>query len=129
MVDYWLAGLLGRAWLGLHKGLQPRLGEMPGECALVARSQPLAASRLFRAQDFALRVWWRFGMVAISMIFPLIGIVAVLHVGRGGRNVVADLMLLLGCIAAVSIAEMRLIRYRFHQDQVLPAEGRPAGRR
>ena len=66
MVDYWLAGRFGRAWLGLHEGLRPALGEMPGECALVARGQPLAAGRLFRAQDFAVRVWWRFGMVSIS---------------------------------------------------------------
>ena len=112
MVDYWLAGHFGRAWLRLHQGLRPALGEMPGECALVARGQPLAAGRLFRAQDFAVRVWWRFGMVSISMIFPLIGIIAVLHLGRAGRNAIADLMILVGCIATVSIAQMGLIRYR-----------------
>lgn len=37
MVDYWLAGKLGRVWLNLHKGLRLALGALPGECALVAR--------------------------------------------------------------------------------------------
>jgi len=110
LVDYWLADRLGRAWLRLHKGLRPRLGAMPGECALVARGEPLAASRLFRAQDFAVRVWWRFGMVSISMLFSLIGIGAVLHLGRSGRNVIADLMLVPVCVAGIAMAQMGLIR-------------------
>src|SRR5258706_6179838 len=51
-------------------------------------------------------------MVSISMIFPLIAIGAVLHPARGGRNVIADLMLTAVGLAGVSMAQMGLIRYR-----------------
>jgi hypothetical protein len=51
-------------------------------------------------------------MVCAVMIFPLIGIAAVLHLGRGGRNVIADLMISPVCLAGVSMAQMGLIRYR-----------------
>jgi hypothetical protein len=61
MIDYWLAGYFGQAWLWLSKGLRPLLGDLTGLCQAVARGEPLPAGQLWRAQDFAVRLWWRFG--------------------------------------------------------------------
>src|SRR6266851_7877004 len=57
IVEYWLASYLGRAWLWLHKDLRPKLGELPGLCTMVAHRNSLGAGQLWRAQDFAVRVW------------------------------------------------------------------------
>ena len=61
MIDYWLAGYFGQAWLWPSKGLRPLLGDLTGLCQAVARGEPLPAGQLWRAQDFAVRLWWRFG--------------------------------------------------------------------
>jgi hypothetical protein len=84
---------------------------MPGECALVARGQPLAASRLFRAQDFAVRVWWRFGMVCISLAMAILVVVSTLP-SRNARDWGVVFPVALIGVAAASMAQMGLIRYR-----------------
>lgn len=112
MVEYWLASKLGLVWLSLHKGLRPTLGELPGECALVARGRSLPAGRLCRAQAFAARVWWRAGMVAVLLVLPVIGFGAALHPGRVGTDAGATIMAILICLAGVAMLQMGLLSFR-----------------
>lgn len=125
-MEYWLANRLGRVWLRLHKGLQPGLGAAPGECVMVARREPLAAERLWRAQDFAVRVWWRFGMVIFLLIFPLIAVGAATRPGRSGRDVLAALAAGLVCVAAVAMAQAGLLRYRSDRTRLYLLKAGPA---
>jgi hypothetical protein len=112
MVEYWLASKLGQLWLTMHKGMRPRLGGLPGECALVARGQQLPAGRLYRAQAFAARVWWRASMITVLLLFPVIGAASALHVGRVGTDVAVGFMMLGGCAGTISIAQMGLLSFR-----------------
>jgi hypothetical protein len=112
IVEYWLAGWFGQAWLGLRRGLRSRLAQMPGRCRDVARGESLAADQLWRVQDFAVRVWWRFGMAAVLLILPVGGVVALLQPGRVGTDVGTSLVFGLGCVMAVAGAQMALLRYR-----------------
>jgi len=112
MLDYWLASRFGRAWLSLHKGLRPRLGDLPSECALVARGEPLPAGRLWRAQDFAVRVWARFGLVVFLPFLPVgIALSALRHV-RGLADVLVGSLLGMASLAGTAMAQGGMIRYR-----------------
>jgi hypothetical protein len=115
MAEYWLAGKFGRIWLGLHQSLRPLLGEFPAECARVAGGQSLPAGRLYRAQGFAARVWWRAGMVMVMLIFPVIGVTAALRPGRAGREVAASLIFGVGCLAGVAVLQMGMLSFRSGQ--------------
>lgn len=123
IVEYWLASYLGRAWLWLHKGLRPKLGELPGLCALVANGNSLEAGQLWQAQDFAVRVWWRFGMTAIVLVLPIIGIGAALGPGRVGTDIGSDIILGLGALTGVALAQMGLLRYRADRTRFYLASG------
>jgi len=112
IVEYWLASYLGRAWLWLHKDLRPKLGELPGLCTMVAHRNSLGAGQLWRAQDFAVRVWWRSGMTAIVLVLPVIGIGAALRPGRVGTDVGTGVLLGLVVLTGVALAQMGLLRYR-----------------
>jgi hypothetical protein len=115
MVDYWLAGRFGNVWLRLHKALRATLGELPGECALVASGEPLSARRLYQVQDFAARVWWRAGMAVFVLGGPVgIGLVA-LFPGRVGTDVGVSVLLAAGCFAGASMLQMGLISFRAGQ--------------
>lgn len=92
IVEYWLASWFGQAWLGLRGGLRSRLAQLPGWCREVARGEPLAVGQLWQVQDFAVRVWWRFGMVAVLLILPVIGVVALVQPGRVGTDVGTSLV-------------------------------------
>ena len=50
IVEYWLAGYVGRVWLQLHKGLRSKFGDLPALCGLVAHGNSLAAGELWRAR-------------------------------------------------------------------------------
>ncbi len=115
MVDYWLAGVFGKLWLRLHKGLRPSFSEMPGECDLVARGGVLPAARLYRAQGFAARAWWRVCMAAIVLVFPVIGLGAAAHSYRAATDAAVGLISCLGCLAAVAALQMGLISFRSGQ--------------
>jgi hypothetical protein len=112
MVQFWMAGRLGKAWLALRPGLRANLGELPGDCALVALGKPLSADRLWRVQDFAVRVWWRFGMASWLMFFPVLGIEALLRPGRIGTDVGVVLGFAMACAATASMAQAGMIRYQ-----------------
>ncbi len=127
MAEYWLASKFGRIWLGLHQSLRPSLGEFQAECAQVAYGQSLPAGRLYKAQGFAARVWWRAGMVIVMLIFPVIGVTAALRPGRAGREVAASLIFGLGCLAGVAVLQMGMLSFRSGQVKTyLLKTGTPA---
>jgi hypothetical protein len=115
MVQYWLAANLGELWLTLHKSLRPLLGELPGECALVARGRKLSAGRMYRAQAFAARVWWRTGITAALLVFPVIGASAALHGSQAATDVGVGVIFGLGCVAGVAMLQMGLLSFRSSQ--------------
>ncbi len=112
MVDYWLASRFGRVWLRWHGSLRPLLGGLPGECARVARGEPLSAERLWRAQDFAVRVWWRFGMVSLVPLIPVgLALSAWRHVPWAAALLGWSFLGLVG-LATAAMAQGGMIRYR-----------------
>ena len=127
LVEYWLADRFGRVWLRWHGSLRPVLGDLPGECARVARGEPLPAGRLWRAQDFAVRVWWRFGMVVCLLLFPCgfaLGVLRHVHVVA---TVMISVFYGLGCVTGVAVGEAAMIRYRSNQNKLAwPAAGSSA---
>jgi hypothetical protein len=125
MLQFWFADKLGQLWLSLHKGLRHRLGEMPGECALVARGVQLPARRLQLAESFAAGVWWRASMALILLAFPVLGIAAALHPGRFGRQVAAGLILLLGCMAMIALLQLGVLSFRAGQTSWHLAQAGP----
>jgi hypothetical protein len=118
MIDYWLAGRFGNVWLGLHKGLRSRIGTMPGECALVASGEQLSAQRLYEVQDFAMRVWWRAGMVALLLTAPIaLGLTASIP-GAAGTDIGTSVMAVGACLATAAILEMGLLSVRCGQSRL-----------
>jgi hypothetical protein len=112
LVQYWIAARFGLVWLRLRKGLQPSLGALPGECALVAIGQELPAGRLCRVQGFAARVWWRVGMVAVLLVLPVIGLTAAVRPGPIGTDVAVGLIFVLGGIAGAAMLQMGVLSLR-----------------
>ena len=66
LINFWLAAHIGRVWLKVHKGLRAARGQMPDECLLIARGEPVSAGRLRDAEIFAAGAWYRAGMAACS---------------------------------------------------------------
>jgi uncharacterized membrane protein YhaH (DUF805 family) len=137
LVEFWLAGWFGRAWLHVHSSLRPKLGDLPGECGLVARGEQMPAGRLWRAQDFAVRVWWRFAMAVLLLLLPpagvALGIMAQLR-WHAAETAVAWLFYAIAAVVIVALAQAGLIRYRSSQnrlwwtkDKSSPEEPLPAG--
>lgn len=112
LMDYWLAGQIGRLWLMARPGLRDRLEEMPAACLALANSEPVPASVTWRAQEFALRVWGRFALVVVVPGFVVIGIAAALHPGQTGTDAGASILAGLVCLMTVGLAQMGLLRYR-----------------
>lgn len=127
LVEYWLAGHFGRAWLWLHRSLEPEFGVLPSQCTQVARGNTLPAEQLWRAQDFAVRVWWRFGMAVFLLIFPVIGLGAVLNPGPAGRDAGGGLIFGFGCVTGAALAQAGLIRYRSDRTRLSVIKSGPQG--
>lgn len=111
-MQFWLAGRLGQAWLAVRPGLRAQLGELPGDCALVALGTPVPATRLWRAADFAVRVWSRFGVASWLLFFPVLGVEALLRPGRIGTDIGVVIGFALACVAGASIAQAGMLRYQ-----------------
>jgi hypothetical protein len=115
LVDFWLAAKVGEKWLRLHAGLRPALGQLPGECALLAHGEQFAAGRLLRAQRFASRAWWRAGMALAGLTLVVIGITAALDPGTVGTDIAVVVIFALGCGAGLAILQMALLSFRAAQ--------------
>ncbi|MBO0834792.1 MAG: hypothetical protein J2P28_04630 [Actinobacteria bacterium] len=125
LIEFWLASWLGRVWLGMHASLRSALGDQPGECALVARGEQMPAGRLWRVQDFAVRVWFRFAMAVVLLLFPFgfaLGLSSQLHL-HAAEAALTWLLYVMGCTIMASIAMFGLIRYRSNQNQLRWTKG------
>lgn len=71
LIDYWLAGHLGAAWLRLRKGLRTQSGDLPGLCSSVAHGATVSARTLWRVQDFAITAWLRFSQVVMASFLAI----------------------------------------------------------
>jgi hypothetical protein len=119
LVDYWLAGHLGRLWLRLRKGMRSERGDLPGLCASVARGAMLPARTLSRVEDFAATIWlWT---SVIPMVFFLVGAVAAKALSGGAipfaiaAGFGSALLLLFGIAGAqIATAQYRGIRVRLY---------------
>jgi hypothetical protein len=106
LVDYWLAGHLGRVWLRLRKSMRPERGDLPALCASVAHGATLSARTLYRVEDFAVTIWvWA---CATPIVCLLVGAVAAsaLSGSRIPVGIVAGIgsaLLLLFALAAAQI--------------------------
>lgn len=119
VVEFWLADWFGRAWLRLHSSLRPALGDLPGECALVARGEQMPAGRLWRAQDFAARVWWRFAMVMCLLLFPFgfaLGVSAQLGL-QAAETALMWLLYSIGAAMMAGIGQAAMMRHRSGENQ------------
>jgi len=67
LVEFYVAARLGRVWLRLHPALKQRLGDAPDVCLIAAVNREINPAALCRAQEFAVRVWWR---TAMELKFP-----------------------------------------------------------
>jgi hypothetical protein len=132
LMDYWLAGRLGRAWLWLRISSQAKNADMPGLCAAVARGETMPARRLCQVQDFAVEVWYRAALVPL-ITFITAGLVAKIAYGRAGvptalaYSVGSGVILLMG----VAGAETTLLSYRAGQSRLFLSGSRwgsPQGR-
>lgn len=112
LMDYWLAGWMGRVWLWARPGLGESLGDMPTTCLALAVGEIVSAARTWQAQEFALRVWARFAIVVILPGFLDIGVAAAVRPDQAGRNVGAAILGVLVILMAVGLAQMGLLRYR-----------------
>jgi len=118
MMEYWLADRFGRAWLRFHGSLRPLLSDLPGECALVALGETMPAGRLWLAQDFAARVWWRFGMATCLLLLPGGFALGILRHVHAVATVLAAAFYALLCVAGVAVAEAAMIRWRCNQNRL-----------
>ncbi len=111
IVEYWLADRFGRAWLRLRKRERLALAEKMASCGVVAHGGRLPAGKLWKAQAFAALMWFRVAIV-IAVFLGVIAIPAASLRNNGVRNVIADVVLVLGSIAVISGAQMGMISYR-----------------
>lgn len=118
-IAYWLACYLGQIWQRLRRTLhlRPVNDGLPDLCLRVARGDAVPASILFMVQDFAVRVWWRAGMAAILLVFPVIAVTAALGPGRSGTATSVAIIFVLACLMVISGAQAGMIRYRSYQTR------------
>ena len=119
MMEYWLADRFGRAWLRVHGSLRPLIGDLPEECARVARGETMPAGRLWLAQDFAARVWWRFGMAMCLLLLPGGFALGILRHVHAVATVLLSALYALVCVTGMALAEAAMIRYRSDQNRLL----------
>ncbi len=127
-MDFWLACRFGRAWLRLRKGLRADMAGPAGWCAALARGQPLPAGQMWEAQNFAVLVWARAGMATVLWIFPVIAVAAILRPGQTGRDVAAALIIGLGLLTAIAMAQVGFIRYRSDRNRLYVRKTGPSAR-
>jgi hypothetical protein len=78
LFDYWVAGRLGRIWLAVRGPGRVRTAkrDLPEACLRLAGGEPLSAALLLQAQEYAMWMWWRMGLAALLLVFPVILAVA-----------------------------------------------------
>jgi hypothetical protein len=125
LIEYWLAGYVGRAWGRLRGGRGWSRGRGPAACAAVARGdRTLPAGDLVAAQEFAARMWFVAGLAGAVVIFVAALLAETLPRG-GWRDGVAYALLAPGLVSVISLAEMGMISYRRNQTSRYVLRGGP----
>jgi hypothetical protein len=120
-MEYWFADYFGRAWF---RGRRSAVDERLADCRTVAHGGTLPAGRLWAVQTFTARAWF---LVAMGSAV-LIGVIAIAGspIPMGGwRSALADLILVLGNVIAISGAQMGMINYRRAQTARYVLRGGP----
>jgi hypothetical protein len=128
LVEYWLAGYIGRAWLWLRRGLRSASGDLPGLCAAVARRESVPAGTLWKVQDFAEMAWWGVSLAAIGV--ALVGGLAAdaLYGGAVPLALIVSAGPVLISLAGIAAPQAIMIRYRSTRLQMyLRTAGAAAG--
>jgi hypothetical protein len=116
LVDYWFVGRLGRVWLWARPGLRDRLGDVPAICQAIADGEPVPAAQTWRAQEFAGRVWFRFGLSA-CFVGVLLGVGVALLPSQAVRNWAIVIPVVFFGLMAVALFQMAWLRYRADQTR------------
>jgi hypothetical protein len=125
LVEFFLAARLGRVWLRLHPAAKQDWGDGPDDCLMAAKDRDINPALLWRAQEFAVRVWWRTAMASMLVSFALVLAVAAL-LGRGSRvgGWIGGSLGLLGVIVLMAaMIQMMISRYRADQTARYLAKG------
>jgi hypothetical protein len=126
LIDYWLAGQVGRAWDRLRPGRGRTRGRGPAACDAVARGdRAIPAGDLVAAQEFAARMWFVVGLACLAVVFAVALPAEALPRG-GWRDALADGLLAPGLLAVTSLSQMGLISYRRNQTSRYVLRGGPA---
>jgi hypothetical protein len=125
LVEFYLAAGLGRVWLRLHPALRRHLGSGPDACLMAAVNREIPPAVLWRAQEFAVRVWWRTAMAALLVFFAIALIIATVF-GRGSRTgdwLGASVTIVFVAVMAAAMVQMMISRYRADQTGRYIARG------
>jgi hypothetical protein len=125
MVDYWLAGHLGKFWVRASPRLRGALDDLPAACLAIASGEPVPARLTWRAQEFAVRIWGRFSLLIFLPAFAVIGVGALVRPGQTGRNVAAAIVGVLVSLAIMAAAQMGWTRVRANSTQKYLATSAP----
>jgi hypothetical protein len=112
LVDYWLAGHLGRIWLRIRKSMRPEHGDLPALCASLARGAILSARTLSRVEDFAVTIWlWASGTLIVCFLAGVLVAKALSGAARSA-GFVAGLLLPLPLLFGIAAAQVATAQYR-----------------
>jgi hypothetical protein len=114
LVDYWLVAWIGRLWLRTRPGLRDDLGDLPSACQSIASGARLPAALTWRAEEFAARVWFRFGLSAVIATIVL-GVGVSMLPSQTARNWAISVPVVLIGVMGLAGAQMALVRYRAGQ--------------
>jgi len=114
VINFRLAARFGRVWLRVRKGQASAKVQMPDECMLVARGEPIAAMRLLAAENFAANVWWGLGMTLCSL-FVIAPISALAFPGHVGRGIAAWSIGISGTLVMLAMSQMAFLRIQSYR--------------
>lgn len=125
LVEFYLAAQLGRIWLRLHPALKQRQGDAPEVCLMAARDREISPAMLWRAQEFAVRVWSRAAMASFVVFLPPVVVVSLI-LGPNSRLegwLIGSLTLLWVAVMMTGMVQMMISRYRADQTARYIAKG------
>jgi hypothetical protein len=125
LVEFYLAAGLGRVWLRVHPALRQHLGDGPDACLMAAVNREIPPAMLWRAQEFAVRVWWRTAM-ALMLVFFAFALMIAAVLGRGSRIggwLLASVTIVFVAVMAAAMVQMMISRYRADQTGRYIARG------
>jgi hypothetical protein len=125
LVEFYLAAQLGRIWLRLHPALKQSWGDGPDVCLMAAADRGINPAPLWRAQEFAVRGWWRAAMASMVMFVPPVVAISLI-LGPKSRlegRLIGSLGLLSVALFMTAMVQAMISRYRADQTARYIAKG------